>query len=148
MPPNTTLREFIHALATGDTNVTCVLERLANNAEQRAAHTEDIGRPGAFNGRLPEWLRIACIQNGMTSAELDHIERWPDAQKEIVRSQIDQASAHGRPIHFSWELHAGDDPLSEVRRDQDQDVRIVFLSPRKGVKLSSKINLGDITVDD
>ena len=150
MPPFTTLRDFISALATGDTNITRVLERLANDsilqadAEARAS----ISSPNGFQ-ELPPWFVTACIQRGMSQEEVDHIAVWPNLQKEVVRSQI--ATAWGppvQPIHFSWELYEGDDALSEVRRDQDTaHVRVVFRSPRKGVHLDSHIRIGEVKVD-
>lgn len=148
MPPYTTLRDFISALSTGSTNITRVLEDLANDANLRRdpAATADIGRQNGFD-QLPGWFSTACVQRGMTQPEVNHIAAWPNPQKETVRSQIAAAWSQNAPIHFSWEIHEGDDALSEVRRDQNQDVRVVFRSPRKGVHLTSKINAGDVKVD-
>lgn len=148
MPPYTTLRDFISALASGDTNITRVLELLANDGKMKTdpAASADIGRPNSFD-QLPEWFNTACIQRGMTQPEVNHIAAWPNPQKETVRSQIAAAWSENRPIRFGWELHAGDEAASEVRRDPDQTVRVVFRSPRKGVRLTSKINSGNVKVD-
>ena len=148
MPPYTTLRDFISALQTGSTNITRVLEGLANDGTMRADPTAgaDIARPNSFD-HLPGWFSSACIQRGMSQAEVDHIERWPNPQKETVRGQIATAWSQNQPIYFSWELYDGDDALSEVRRDDNSELRVVFRSPRKGVHLDSLIRIGEVTVD-
>jgi hypothetical protein len=148
MPPYTTLRDFISALATGDTNITRVLEQLANDATLRkdVNATASINKPNGFDD-LPGWFSTACVQRGMNEDEVNHIAAWPNPQKETVRSQIAAAWSQNRPIHFSWELYEGDDALSELRRDPDSEVRIVFRSPRKGVHLDSRIRIGEVRVD-
>ena len=146
MPPNGTLRSFINALTSGETNVTRCLERLANDPGKRQKYAADINAPHAAVGQLPGWLRNEMVQAGMSQTEVDHAERWPDAEKEKVRRQIVAAMDGNTTIHFSWELYDGDHPVSELRRDPNQDVRIVFRSPRKGVKLSL-INHGSVSVE-
>lgn len=148
MPPYTTLRDFLSALSTGMTNITRVLELLANDANMRRDPTaiRDMGTQNSFDN-LPVWFSTACIQRGMSQDEVNHIAAWPNPQKEIVRSQIDQAWKGSKPIHFGWELYDGADALSEVRRDPNQDVRVVFRSPRKGVHIDSHIRIGEVKVD-
>jgi hypothetical protein len=146
MPAYSTLKSFINALKTGDTNITQCLERLANDRAKRAQYATDIRALHTGVGQLPGWLRNEMVQAGMSQPEVDHVERWPDREKEKVRLQVVEALDHDSNLHFSWELFEGDDPLSEVRRDPSQDVRVVFRSPRKGVKLSA-INHGDVKVE-
>jgi hypothetical protein len=146
MPAYSTLKSFVKALRTGDTNITQCLERLANDRAKRAQYTSDINALHAGVGQLPGWLRNEMVQAGMSQPEVDHVERWPDAEKEKVRLQVVEAINHDGNVHFSWELFDGEDPMSEVRRDQNQDVRVVFRSPRKGVKLSA-VNFGDVKVE-
>jgi hypothetical protein len=145
MPAYSTLKSFINALKTGDTNITQCLERLANDRAKRAQYATDIRALHAGVGQLPGWLRNEMVQVGMSQPEVDHVERWPDREKEKVRLQLVDAMEHDSDLHFSWELYDGDDPLTEIRRDPNQDVRVVFRSPRKGVKLSL-VNLGGVTV--
>ncbi len=83
----------------------------------------------------------------MKPIELDHIERWPDSQKEVARVQVVAALTESRPIHFGWELYDGADPVCDVRHDANQDVRVVFRSPRKGLKLVSSEDPGEVTVE-
>jgi hypothetical protein len=146
MPPNGTLRSFINALTSGETNITRCLERLVNDPARRHKYAEDVDAPHAAVGQLPGWLRNEMVQAGMSQAEVDHAERWPDSEKEKVRKQVAEAIRDEHPLHFGWELFDGDQPLTEVRRDPDQDVRVVFRSPRKGVKLSL-VNLGSVNVE-
>lgn len=147
MPAYSTIRDFIDAITTGDTNITRSLAALSNDQSKRTAHQTEMATPGLLNGpRFPEWLRTELIQGHLKDQELEHIERWPDSQKEIARVQVYSAWTENRPIQFSWELYSGDEPVTEIRRDPNQDVRLVFLSPRKGVNLSH-INFGDISVE-
>jgi hypothetical protein len=145
MPAYSTLRLFVKAIKTGDTNITQGLERLVNDRAKRQQYLSDINAAHTAVGALPGWLQIELIQAGLSQAEVDHCSRWPDAEKEKVRKQVADAILE-RSIHFSWELWDGNDPQSDVRRDPDQDVRIVFRSPRQGVKLSL-LNFGDISVE-
>ena len=146
MPTYSTLRSFVKALTTGDTNITQCLTRLANADPKRKQYATDLAAPHLAVGQLPGWLRNEMVQTGMSQPEVDHVERWPDRQKEVARAQIAAALAENRPIRFSWELYDGDDPVTEVRRDSDGEVRLVFRSPRKGVTLSL-LNLGGVKVE-
>lgn len=146
MPTYSTLRSFVKAITTGDTNITKTLERLSNDDAKRKKYATDLDAPHLAVGQLPGWLRNEMVQTGMSQPEVDHVERWPDRQKEIARAQIVAAISGVRPIRFSWELYDGNDPITEVRRDTDGEVRLVFRSPRKGVKLSL-VNLGGVTVE-
>jgi hypothetical protein len=148
MPPYSTLRTFIDALTTGQTNITRCLDLLTNDDTKRATYASQMATSGLLNGQqFPGWLRTELTQAGMKAEEIEHIERWPDAEKETARAQVDQAWTNRRPVHFSWELFDGNDPLAEVRRDPNQDVRVVFRSPRRGVRVTSHINLGEIKVE-
>src|SRR5438309_5670166 len=145
MPAYSTIHSFINAIKSGNTNITQCLERLANDVAKRQKYHADISAPHGAVGHLPGWLRNEMVQTGMSQPEVDHVERWPDDEKEKARVQIVEAIRDERVIHFSWELYDGDRPLTEVRRDPNQDVRLVFRSPREGVKLSL-LNFGDISV--
>ena len=146
MPAYSTIHSFINAIKSGDTNITQCLERLANDAAKRQKYGADISAPHGAVGHLPGWLRNEMVQSGMSQPEVDHVEQWPDNEKEKARVQVVEAIRDERVIHFSWELYDGGQPLTEVRRDPNQDVRVVFRSPRKGVKLSL-LNFGDISVE-
>ena len=148
MPPYSSIRTFIDALSSGETNITRCFEKVTNDSAKRQAHAQALAGVGVLNGpHLPSWLQNELIQSGMKQVELDHIERWPDSQKEVARVQVVAALTESRPIHFGWELYDGADPLCEVRRDANQDVSVVFRSPRIGLKLVSSVNLGEVTVE-
>jgi hypothetical protein len=148
MPAYSTLRDFVDAITTGETNITKRLTALSNSESKRRDHRDKMAQPGLLNGtRFPGWLRGELLQGRLSEQELQHIERWPDPQKEIARTEVYAAWTESRPIYFSWELYPGDEPITEVRRDPNDDVRLVFKSPRKGVHLNSWLNMGDISVD-
>lgn len=148
MPAYSTLRDFISALQTGNTNITRVLQYLANSADMKSNPDaiRDINTMNSFN-TLPGWFVDACTQNGMSQPEITHIGDWPPAQKEIVRNQIAAVWATNDPIEFSWELHEGNFALSQVRRTSLATLRVVFLSPRQGVHLDSFFRVGEVKVD-
>ena len=146
MPAYSTLRTFVEAVRSGLTNITSCLETAVNDPQNRLDHAADMSSPAVASGPFPSWLRSILGSAGMSQAEIDHMERWPDSQKEIVRLEIVSAIQGNRPLRFGWELHGGDTPLSEVRHDANQDVRVVFRSPRKGVLLSG-LNYGSIHVE-
>lgn len=145
MPPFSTLRTFVNSLKSGETNITRSLERLVRDDKKREKYREWVDRPNSLDGEFPPWLRTELVQAGMKEAEIEHIQDWPDSQKEVVRAQISGAVKDKRPLRFGWELYDGKHPKSDVRRDSDQEVRIVFQSPREGVELSF-VNYGKVRV--
>lgn len=146
MPAYSTLRTFVEAVRSGLTNITRGLETVVNDPQNRLDRAVDMNDPAVARGQFPPWLRTLLMQAGLSQAEVDHMERWADSQKEIVRLEIVSAIQGNRPLRFGWELHGGDDVISEVRRDANQDVRVVFRSPRNGVQLSG-LNFGSIQVE-
>ena len=145
MPAYSTLRTFIDSLRTGETNITRSLESLLNNPVKRGDYgdrvrTLDVTQP------FPAWLREELLAAGMKMKEVNHVERWPNAGKELVRRELQAAIGANGTLRFTWELFDGDDPDTEVRQRQGADTRIVFKSPRKGVQLSH-LNHGAIHVD-
>ena len=144
MPAYSTLRTFIDSLRTGETNITRCLEALLNNPNKRndragEIRTLDVSQP------FPEWLRQEFLGSGMKMQEVEHIERWPQAGKELVRRELEAAITSNGTLRFTWEIFGGDQPETHVERD-GQGARIVFRSPRKGVHLSH-MNYGEIHVD-
>lgn len=145
MPAYSTLRTFIDSLRTGQTNITRSLDQiLSNPGEYRDnEHYDWISQPDALRKPMPGWLRRMLRDAGVSEPEIDHIDRWPNAQKELVRQRIVESIDNDRPMHFRWELHDGDKPANTV--DTDSNV-VTFKSPRAGVHLSN-LNLGAIHVD-
>ena len=133
MPPYSKLHTFIDALKTGETNITRCLDRLVNNPQKRREHFDFAKQVNAFSN-FPGWLRDELSQAGMSQEEIDHIQRWPTEEKETVRIQIVDAVQEKRPLRFGWELYEGGRPVSDVRREAGRDTRVVFRSPRAGVR--------------
>jgi len=146
MPAYSTLRTFIAALKTGQTNITRSLEGLINDDEKRQGHAWRVRNAGVFDGAFDPWLREMLGDAGLSTPEIDHVERWPDPQKETVRQEIVAAIDDNRTLGFNWEIWEGADPVSDVREETPGTRRVVFRSPRAGVRLSG-VNFGSIHVD-
>jgi hypothetical protein len=150
MPPYTTLRTFIDALKSGETNITRVLEDVAADRALLEANAADLRTPGRFEPYFPDWARAALTDSSrvrrLSAEELAHIEAWPASEKEAVRVQLARSLDAPLRLIFRWEIFDGDDPRTELRRDEAGEAEIVFRSPRKGVELISRINVGDIKV--
>lgn len=148
MPPFSTIRTFVKALQTGRTNITESLDRLMTNPSRHQQHPQfsEITSAQALD-TLPAWVRQLLRDHGMTDPEMDHIDAWPNGQKELVRQKVVAAVQSDRQVHFLWELHDDATPANDI---QDPDaaghITIRFRSPRHGVKLSS-ITFGDIKVE-
>jgi hypothetical protein len=166
MPPYSSLRTFIDALTTGQTNITRGLDTLANNESKKAAYGAQIAQPGHLSGnQLPDWLRRELSSTGVTAEEIAHMERWPADEREAARAALHEAWTAGHDVRFEWEIHEGGNPKTERRGNPPADAiepasmaaqssgtgrplaRIVFRSPRKGVRITSKVNLGEIKVE-
>ncbi|MEX0682544.1 MAG: hypothetical protein WD904_03015 [Dehalococcoidia bacterium] len=146
MPPYSTLRTFIDALRTGETNITQCLENVTNNRALRDAHLAEVQTPNAFDGALPQWLCDALDQAGMSNDEIRHIERWPAREKEIVRQQVALSIGDNRTLRYGWELQDGDAPVSDVRVQNSNEAVIIFRSPRSGVHLKT-VNFGFVDIE-
>ena len=134
MPPYSRLQTFVDALKTGETNITQSLDRLVNDDRKREAHVDFVTTANAF-ASFPDWLRDELANAGMRPEEIDHIERWPNEEKGLVRIQIVHAIRDNRPLRFGWELYDGGRPVTDVRRQPGRDARVVFRSPRTGVRV-------------
>jgi hypothetical protein len=134
MPPYSKLQTFVDALKTGETNITRSLDRLINDPQKRRDHSDFVKKVNAFSS-FPDWLRTELAQAGMSTDEINHIERWPNEEKEQVRIQIVDAIQENRPLRFGWELYEGGRPTTDVRREPGRDARVVFRSPRAGVRV-------------
>jgi hypothetical protein len=150
MPPYTTLRTFIDALKSGETNITRVLEDVAADRPLLEANAADLRTPGRFHPVFPDWARGALIDRNrprcLSLQELAHIEAWPPDEKEAVRVQLARSLDEPVRLVFRWEIHDGDEPRTELRRESGGEAQLVFRSPRAGVELTSRINMGDIRV--
>jgi hypothetical protein len=136
MPAYSTLRTFIDSLRTGRTNITTTFDALLLDRAALREHPEwpTFRDTPVLNGPMPQWLRNILSTAGIRDIEIIHIDQhWPAAQKELARQWIAAAIEEDVPLSFSWELHDGTDPVNEQR---EEGRRIVFRSPRDGVRIS------------
>jgi len=142
MPPVSTVRTFIEALRTGRTNITRALDQLLANpgSLQDDPDYPGVQQQGALNG-MPEWLRARLTQPPVAPPlrpqEIDHIERWPNGQKEIVRAEIVTSIQQNRRTTFAWEHYRGSAPVNEVRPGPGGGIEIVFRSPGANITLTA-----------
>jgi hypothetical protein len=145
MPPGTTLRTFIEAIKTGQTKTTKALDSFFENPGGLEHHTgrDDFRNAGAFNV-LPVWAKNA-LKSNLSTAELDHIDSWPNDQKDNVRAKLDQAIHYSRnAVHFFWQpYHGSSEEVEIIDPDVDGDITIIFKSPRNKVTQTAT----QVTVD-
>ncbi|OGO53270.1 MAG: hypothetical protein A2148_09080 [Chloroflexi bacterium RBG_16_68_14] len=147
MPEGSTIKKFVEALKSGRTNTTKALDTIFADASKRAAHSKDLGAPGAFNRPLAGWARTELRSAGLSEQELTHIDDWPDDQKEDVRQALVTAINGKRAIHLSWELHSGPAEATDIQGLAGTgDVTVTFRSPRSKMKVSLA-TFGDISVE-
>jgi hypothetical protein len=90
------------------------------------------------------------IERGLTNAEMDHMEHWPDAQKEIVRAAMVMAITNSRPVKFEWVLQRGGQSENEIDLPAAGPITVIFRSPRAKVKVTTTAattESHDISVD-
>jgi hypothetical protein len=149
LPPYSTLRTFVHALQTGDTNITRVLTRLMHYPSRWQQNTGDINVDP-----LSSFLKALFAEpGGMKDEEIEHIENaWPMDQKEELREHVLQAIAADRPMLFKWGPTSGPDPATDIVWPPDSaplsvPIRVTFRSPSSGFVFSGEEgNEDDIVV--
>ena len=158
MPPYTTIKTFMDALMTGRTNTTKALDALLQRnlqADQedwaRLQQPHSLDKPGSAKipeGIEPGWwkdyLREKVLPT-LSKGELDHIDAWPEEQKEQVRATIVAAKSDSRTVHFFWELHGGKKEDTQIDVPAHGDITITFRNPRDRLEVSG-LTWGDIKV--
>jgi len=132
MPVYSSLRTFIKALKSGETNTTQTFARAL-----AAEGVDPIKNKSSVDPHLSAQLEGILVSHGMSPGEIDHVKKWPAAKRNQARLWVLAAVAAGRSVAFSWELFDG--TVSANRRSQtppSEPVRITFRSPREGVTLS------------
>lgn len=144
MPDATPIRKFAESLRSGRTDVTKALDKLV---AERDPTVVAVLRT-AILSPLDENLKKALLAQGVNEKELDHIDTWPDAQKEDLRQKILGAIEAGRAVRFLWELHRGDNEgIDIIDPDGKADVTVYFQSPQSKVKVPARgTTLGSISV--
>ncbi len=141
MPEMSSVRTFVEALKTGMTKTTKALDQV-----DYAEYIDQLKVPGALNALQP-WAREALTAQGLSEGELGHINAWPNDQKELIRQAIVNAVDNARNLSFFWELYANAEEDTSIQGlDEEGDITITFLSPRRRVttsgNLSGGINVG------
>jgi hypothetical protein len=142
-----TIKQFVVAVQTGQTNTTRAL-------------TAMLVRPGRYTSdpnwqafqqqyclnTLPGWLRKMLKDNNLSDKEIDHMDEWPDEEKETLRLALVAAIQANRNTVFSWHLYDGAVSANHVEgANGGGDLQIAFRSPRANVR-SSALTFGDISV--
>ncbi len=141
MPDMSTIKTFVKALKTGMTKTTKALDKC-----DYASHLDELRKPHALDKPLPGWARGA-LQPPLSDAELDHIDDWPDGQKDLVREAIVTAAENKRKLQFFWELHSGTDEETDIQGLAGAGTTTIrFRSPRSKLRVSMA-TFGDISVN-
>ena len=137
MPPMSTLRTFILAIQSKQTNTTkalnLLLEKNPNGPPHPLQPYLDRLKAANFSGVLPAWTKLALTGAGVAPGpEMDHIDSWPN--KNQVREWVIKAISENRSIHFSWELHDGNNEENQVQDPaNDGNINVTFRSPNHKV---------------
>lgn len=155
MPDHTPIKKFIKTLRTRKTDITRSLDELFDMAyRDELKNHPDIGTfkstPDVLDTLLP-WAREALqrpprpgvIRDPVSDEELDHIDSWPNDQKEKVRAKLAYAIDNGRAVFFFWELYRGDVEHVAIDDPPNGDaIGITFYSPFDNVTEAT----GDVKV--
>jgi hypothetical protein len=122
------MKQFFIDLREGQSRVTRMLQEMFSDpaSRQGSPNLPALKTPGAFDGPLPPWARQALADAGLSEADIDHIDEWP--QKEPVRQALVEAIEYGKPINFSWDVDRGDAPTTHVDTDAPEIV-VKFVTP-------------------
>ncbi|MEX1255022.1 MAG: hypothetical protein WEE64_11855 [Dehalococcoidia bacterium] len=146
MPTHSSMRTFLQAVRTGKTDTTEALDIIFATPGELADHPnfEEFAQSGALD-TLPVWARRELRKVGLGSAEINHLDEWPNDQKEQVREALVQAIEEDQSVGFYWTVHDGADEETEISSGQDTvSIAFVFRSPERRVRA---IGPDNITVD-
>ena len=147
MPDMSSIKQFVVAVQTGQTNTTRALTSMFVRPGHYTSdpHWQEFQQPYALN-TLPSWAKDILKKNGLSDGEVNHINEWPNEEKEQVRQALVQAIQQNRSAVFSWQLYDGSVSANDVEGvGGANDIRIAFKSPRANVR-SSALTFGDISV--
>lgn len=147
MPETSTIKQFVVAVQTGQTNTTRALTAMLVRPGHYTndANWQAFQQPYCLN-TLPGWLRKMLKDNNLSDKEIDHMDEWPGEEKELMRQALVQAIQANRNVVFSWQLYDGAVSANHVEgAGESGDLRIAFRSPRANVR-SSALTYGDISV--
>ena len=138
MPAFSTLKTYMDAVHSGQTNITRVLNLLMQYPAQWKGTQIEV------NPLSQPVKDEFSAQGRMTLAEISHIEnQWPMAQKQVLLNHVVNAINADRPMVFKWGLTSGPDPETDIVWPPEgapptQPVMVTFRSPRAGVTFTSE----------
>jgi hypothetical protein len=142
MPDHTPISKFIKTLRTRKTDITRSLDELFDMAYRDELlidpNIDTFKNTPNVLDILPQWARDilqrpprpGIVRDPVSEEELDHIDSWPNEQKEKVRRKLVDAIDGGRAVYFFWELYRGD--VEHVGIDDvtsGECINITFFSP-------------------
>jgi hypothetical protein len=145
MPEASPPVKFIQSLRTRKTDVMKKLDNMFSNPAAFQNHPRFAQNAGdnlqaaRILDTLKPWA-AQVLQAGplaIGAAEIAHIDAWPADQKERVRDTLVTAISADRRVHFFWELHGGDDEVTDILDDGEGDITIIFRSPTKNVDINA-----------
>lgn len=140
MPPYSTLKTYLKAVNTGDTNITRVLTILMHYPSQWQGNVGDI----TVEPLSPFLKDLFSAPGRMKSEEIDHIEnQWPMALKQELQEHVLQAIEAGRPMVFKWGPTRGQVAATDIVSPPSNapltvPVRVTFRSPAAGIVFSGE----------
>ena len=142
MPASSPWATFNQARRTGITRTTQALDAIL--AATPAAVVAAARAPDALTG-LPAPFRGALSGQRLNQLEIDHIQAWPDDQKEKVRAALVDAHDRGMTVSFRWRLHDADMERTTIRTVVGANaISITFYSPWSKVR---PVGPNNVTVD-
>ena len=154
MPPLTSIRKFVDALQSRETHFTQVADGVFSDPGNVPNLDPPLGgqawaqfqRPNALDTPLRRTSpNVAAFlqRRNMSTAELDHIDKWDNGLKETLRARLAKAiSTNELAVKFHWELYGGDRESAEIT-----DHTIIFRSPQRGVKIVSTDTSGEVEIE-
>jgi hypothetical protein len=139
LPPYTSIQSYINAINSGQTNITTVLTQLMQNPAQWQSNVSDI----RVDPHVSDWLRQLFLSNGMTEAEVDHIDtEWPMNDKRTLRLHVLRAIQVGRKMSFEWVPGTDPAPSTKVKwpaddKPPEDPITVTFVQQAGAATLSA-----------
>lgn len=157
MPTGTTIQQFINDLSEGKSSIARALDDLfgtrhALRSLRDHPNLDDLRTSGALNDPLPGWAEdelrgtgsSGLSVRGVGNAEIAHINKWDDPQKEELRAKLADSVDNLLPLEFYWELTGKPERIDVPELGFTGNV--TFHSPRTKIKELTALS-GEVTVD-
>jgi hypothetical protein len=157
MPTGTTIQQFIDDLKEGKSSIARSLDDLFGTKQalrklRDHPNLGDLRNPGALNDPLPGWAEDELRGQGWSgphpqvvgNAEIAHINKWDDLQKDELRAKLADSIDNLLPLEFYWELTGKPERIDVPQLGFTGNV--TFHSPRGKIRSLTALT-GDVTVD-